>query len=598
MVGVSLIRLKMHMFSNMLSLGIHAIIATLVAFITAIVIMIANSYATTAKPPIIDGTWIVHLTLLTLIFALVFMSGEYALTSLSRLNSYQPISWLHNHLTFGKHASTIAISGSVILACWLPYIIQLFPGIIWFDTGDELAQYYGVAALDDPAGVISEHHPPFDTLIFGSFTDLGHLLFANYWAGLGIYTILQCLVASFELAWCTVALRRMGMHPALCYIMLAFFALFPALPIFFTSIVKDSLHMLFFIPWLTMFAQCVVSRLEPLRRRSFLTVFTVLSILSALTTKPGLYITVCCLALLPLIHSSRKTRVTSLLVCVITLVIASVVFPILAYPALHVRKSDANQMFVVPVQLMARAASDHPDGISAQERSVIDSFNVVSYQDMSKRYMPYIADPVIHLSLKDPSLAGQYTQVWLKVGQRYPRSYINGFLSLQSGWFSLRKTPSLGPMTPAETAKTPSGVRNQIVPQIENFNSWAFLHTPQFNDPPDNRQATARIAGLWQTVTHTPVLRILTYTALWTWILPMFIAYCCLRHGRTLRETLVHAPLYISLLLLLLNAISVPLKPTASRYMVWALIAVPLSLGLLNIQFNKRNSQHQSNVEA
>ncbi|WP_415454360.1 DUF6020 family protein [Bifidobacterium sp.] len=280
------------------------------------------------------------------------------------------------------------------------------------------------------------------------------------------------------------------------------------------------------------------------------------------------------------------------------LIITVVVFPFVAYPLLRVQTSDANQMFVVPVQMMARAASDHPHGVTVQERATIDAFNTVSYADMSERYMPYVADPVIHLELKNPSLAGEYMHVWFDLGQRYPNSYINGFLSLQSGWFSLRKTPTLMPMTPNELASDPTGVRNQIVPQIEDFKSAAFLHTRQFTSNTPHRSAVTRIAGVWDATVNMPLIRTLTYTALWTWILPMFIISCCCARRLRLQEVLVHAPLFMSLMLLLLNAISVPLKPTASRYMMWALVAVPVSIGLLHIQLDKRNHKHQGNVEA
>lgn len=62
--------------------------------------------------------------------------------------------------------------GAIIYACWSPLLVLLFPGVIWWDTRQQLLQYNGLPnALSD--GVITDHHPVLDTYLYGWFTDLG-----------------------------------------------------------------------------------------------------------------------------------------------------------------------------------------------------------------------------------------------------------------------------------------------------------------------------------------------------------------------------------------------------------------------------------------
>ena len=53
--------------------------------------------------------------------------------------------------------------GMRIFMLWLPYILLLYPGIMYWDTGDQVAQFFGISVFGQKPGQIWDHHPFFYT---------------------------------------------------------------------------------------------------------------------------------------------------------------------------------------------------------------------------------------------------------------------------------------------------------------------------------------------------------------------------------------------------------------------------------------------------
>ncbi|TPF84308.1 hypothetical protein BW07_05660 [Bifidobacterium sp. UTCIF-36] len=490
----------------------------------------------------------------------------------------------------------LLIYGAVIGICWMPVIIMMAPGTIWFDTGDQIAQFFGISAYGQPAGAISSHHPVLDMLVFGGAAWLGDTLTGNYQNGLIAYLAVQVAATILGLAAACLYVRHIGCGRAYGLMMLVFFSVFPAFPIFTMSIVKDSLHMVFLIPWLIMMAETVRTGLEALASRRFLAGLFVLSLGCALTTMTGLYITVLSLLALPVVAATRRRRLTALAAALGVTLLAVVIFPAAVAGPLKVAKEDSNQILVVPMQMTARYALDHPHDITPDERKAVDTVNHVPFDHMASRYNPYLADPIIQYSLRDANGVPDYATAWAQMGLRHPDSYLIAFASLESGWFSFLRTPQNSTAPAVSLASldrvADQAIGNQMDLQIFNAYSKPFRQMPAYAE---NRAGQSAAHAWWNAWRSLPIIRILTFTSVWTFVLPLFLVYCRLgraaasaasgmRDGRAVRR---HSwfpfavPLVWSLLSLLPNAISIPLKPTATRYMLWSLIMVPLLIGLL-----------------
>ncbi|MCH9275227.1 DUF6020 family protein [Bifidobacterium amazonense] len=578
---------------------------TVLCLICGVAVTGADDAATVATLGPFDARFAVR-SLGAALLLLVFLIGEGLMTAPARMDrggrdkpavyaafriAASPMLKRYRSLPF---AGRLLATSAVMLACWSPVIVMMYPGTIWYDTGDQIAQWYGIGAYGQPAGSISSHHPLLDTIVFGSLARLGDAFAGDYRSALAVYVIVQCVVMCAELSGVCLYVAHVGRPRAArvaAVALFAFFSLFPALAIFMMSIVKDSLHLLFLVPWLVMFAETVRTRLTVLRSPRFAVGFAALSVAAALTTMTGLYVTVLSLCCLPLMRAGWADRLRVAAVAAVTAVTAMVVFPTVARSVLDVTPEDQNQLLVVPMQMTARYALDHPDDVTDAERAAIDRVNHVPFSRMASRYNPYLADPIIQYSLRDPSGVGEYLRAWAAMGLRHPDSYANAFAALESGWVAVSRTP---------TDVTDRGIgldelrgiagratANRIRFQIANAISPPFSRMPRYRANPEGQSGVYALWGFWQS---TPVLRILTLTALWTFILPAFLLFRLLRHGRRGRRparpayaalpAVTGAPLVWSLLSLLPSAISIPLKPTASRYMLWALVVVPFMLAL------------------
>lgn len=636
----------------------------LVCLAGAIVVVMADNAATHADVGPFDLLFALRIILLFCLLAVVFAAGERlllarrdrsvrdtpsrctplraaihaaAIHAVIRAVADRALRWWRRRCVLGR----LFAAAALMAVCWTPYVIMLFPGTIWFDTGDQIAQFLGISAYGQPVGTISSHHPPLDTLVFGDVAWLGERLTGDYQNGLAVYVIVQLAATCMGLSAICLYARRVGAGRAAATAMFVFFAVFPAFPIFTMSIVKDTLHQVVLIPWLLMVVETARTRLAALRSVRWCAVLLCMSVLTAATTATGLYVVVLSLAALPFTSlktaqeqgkpqgSGIRLRLIAVLLTTATLIISAIGVPAAVRMVVPIAHEDANQTLVVPMQMTARWMLDHADEARAAERAVIDRVNEVPSAAMPYLYNPYLADPIIQYALRDPSADAvrDYLRVWAAQGARDPMPYVNAFASLESGWFSLRRTPLTNADKPFDLDMVrdaaPGAIGNQMLMQTWNpvshpfaaLNRWLDQQTdptpPYTFTPYANTGGQRAAAAVWDALCATPVVSALTYTAVWTFIAPLFLLFCVVggRRRRLLRcvsprrsdrgmsarddrgatrrpdaaawPWTAAMPLVWSLLALLPSAISVPLKPTATRYMLWALFMVPFYLCML-----------------
>ena len=95
----------------------------------------------------------------------------------------------------------------ILFVLHIPFLIAYFPGLMIYDTGSSIAQFYGIkthvvemSAI--PNAVLSNHHMIILTFVFGAFIKLGEL-FGSQSIGFFLFILLQlcffCCVSSYAL---------------------------------------------------------------------------------------------------------------------------------------------------------------------------------------------------------------------------------------------------------------------------------------------------------------------------------------------------------------------------------------------------------------
>lgn len=269
----------------------------------------------------------------------------------------------------------------IFLFAWLPYMLIRFPGNYDHDTITQLVQGYGYAP-------ISDHHPYFDTKLFYAFWRLGDL-FGNNSVSLFTYAVFQAICTAYCGASTISYFKQKGIDSRVRKALVVFFAGYPIIPLFTQTMMKDSLFGWVFLLFSLYYVKIIYSRAEVLKDKKELIVFILITLLSMLTKKTGMYVVILCM-LATLIYL-KKNRIRVLIAYMIPLILFIGLYNNVLLPALGVTKGGQQELFSVPSQQVGAIVKYHSSDLSEDDWNILSS---VYYdpQGMGEAYNPLLAD--------------------------------------------------------------------------------------------------------------------------------------------------------------------------------------------------------------
>lgn len=258
-----------------------------------------------------------------------------------------------------KHVMKLTV---LFFVCWIPYLIARFPGNIDFDTIWQLMGPYGLAPLID-------HHPWFDTVLFGTVWHLGDAASAHT-AVLLAYSLTQMALTAYSFALCVRYLERRGIPRWLKRVTKLFFALYPAIPLFAMSMTKEPLFSWIWIIALLYFAELVRTKGATLRQPVFCVGFCIAVCLIMLTKKSGAVIVFLTALALVVYCAHNRGRVAAAFVSCLALY--AIAWTGVLLPAWGVAPGEQEEALALPIQQVARVTLEHPNEIDDGEWAVLD----------------------------------------------------------------------------------------------------------------------------------------------------------------------------------------------------------------------------------
>lgn len=487
---------------------------------------------------------------------------------------------------FELNWQSVLTGAFIILLLWSPWIYLHHSGYLASDTYNQLLQWLGGDTSWQQRPGISDHHPVFTTLIYGVIFSSSKALTGQYQIGFVCFVIFKVIymsvLYSFMLNYAHKHWRVCKRYTALVLLVVGICPIFPTALL---TVVKDSLFLLFIIPWVFMYIEGIRTKWAVLKSIPFDLAFILLAVFSCLARQTSLIIIpVSLIAAICIRGVTPLRRIIALTAVFITLFSSVILFPALTDKPLRVVHEGSEQLFVVPLQLTARVAYDHGNEISHSDKQLITRLNSHSFEQMQKNYSPYFVDPVAQMRFNDSTALGPYLKLWVRQGLRYPDSYFNGFVSLHSGWFAYSKPPT--------NAIRGVGMHN-IVPHTATLYRRAQKATANtLRKGGDARKMLNLSEGkniettqyLWDIITtiQTP----LVFQAFWTWFLPMFIIYALVKRRRLYKHFVGLIPYFLSLLSLLAMSI------TLSRYLFAIVFLTPIiALFILGKSFTEESDK-------
>ncbi len=440
--------------------------------------------------------------------------------------------------------------------CWLPYLITYNPGLVNYDTVNQVLDFFdGVAAVpfgyvegqEEVTVLFNAHHPVFVTIIFGLFIKLGVAL-GKPALGLTIYIVCQMILAAFVFTYAYSELvevfkvKSRGLKTA--YI--GFFAFCPVIPYYVCIMLKNSLHSLIMVLFVVLFLKITFGGGELCKFQKVLWVVTAL--LLPLTQNTGIYLVV--LSLIPLViravRGKKKADIRLMGGALAGVIVMMLVISKVIYPVFNIFPGGNQEMLGTLFQQTGRYVRDYGDELTEEEIATISA--VVNYDVVRDGFQFETSDPIkatynLHVTRAEVL---KYIGLWVKQGFKHPDAYFRGVLPIFGQFFAFGYDFGIFDHIP-----TDEGIFSQInhVKEQDDYNM---------------------ITAWYEWTKKFPGLDIIFQHALYTLWIP---AYCIYRNKKCGRKGLVYIIPFV------VNVLFVIASPMGySRYALPLLFTSPLLL--------------------
>lgn len=338
----------------------------------------------------------------------------------------EPVKGISSFLAKGPSYTLCVI---LMLLCWLPALLSIWPGVFSYDAYDEWQQIVN--------GAITAHHPVLHVVALGGLVEGIHTLTGSYNLGIATYTILQMVIlANIFSVSIRLMQREQKVRSVWQWFALLFFCLSPVVQLFSICATKDILFagaQLLFFQYALIFYQNPESIFA---NKKYLVGLGLSAFFTMTLRNNGLYI-VLIVGILMLIRCFRKYRANFKKFAVLCLVVIAAygiyVGPI--YNILDVQKGGVQEMLSVPLQQMARVYRYEYDSLEQEDLELL--YEIVPQENIES-YRPTVADFVKsgfnQSAFKEHKL--EFFKLWIKWGVKHPLTYVNAFLvNTVDGWY-------------------------------------------------------------------------------------------------------------------------------------------------------------------
>ena len=323
----------------------------------------------------------------------------------------------------------IFLYAGIIFLCWLPVFLAFYPGAFVYDAGDELFQV--------ETRMFTTHHPLTHVLLLGGFVRAGKVFFNSYNIGIALYTLLQMLLLAGVFGYTVCYIKRKSDKPWLVWGTVAFYGLFPVIPMYAVCSSKDTIFTAAFLIVVIKMLQLMEEKEAFLASKGNIFVSIAAAVAMMLFRNNGMYAYVVWAALLGAIcvigKQNKKIYFKMLLIMLFSVVCFFGCSKILSWGT-KATQGGKQEIMTVPIQQMVRTFAYSPETYTQEEKEVL--FEIIPEKEM-QLYNARLSDLI--KSKFDNDTFNQdkmkYLQLWAKIGMRKPLAYLNAWLMTSYGYW-------------------------------------------------------------------------------------------------------------------------------------------------------------------
>lgn len=331
---------------------------------------------------------------------------------------------------FNKKYSFIILLLLILLA-WLIPLYALYPGNFAYDAGTQLRMV--------EFNVLTKYHPVIHTFFLYIPIVLGGRLFNSYDIGLLFHSIIQMLIMGSVFSYTLVYLYKKKFNPILLIIFLLLYMFLPTHSVFAISTTKDVIFSGLFNLVFICFYELSTNTDEFLSKKRNIIITIILLFLLFSFRNNMIYAFIVFIPFIVIILKKYYKKV--LLICISSIFLFSI-YDITLTKVFKVNNGPRIEMFGFVTQQFARVYNK--DDLSKDDKESIEKLYL---NDSLNNYNSHITDPVKSNFNSDELLNNKfkYLKLYVKLGFKYPLTYIDSIVDTTYGFYYLDETlPQLG----------------------------------------------------------------------------------------------------------------------------------------------------------
>ncbi len=327
---------------------------------------------------------------------------------------------------FSDNTKSIFFVVGILILSWSLYYIIFFPGVVTWDSYYQIEQGLRFVPLTD-------EHPFLHTLFQGFVISCGSKILGTINLGISVQSIIQMIFVAFVISYSLKTMAKYQIPPVVRIISLLFYSLHPLIGIYSVTLWKDIWLSTFILLYCSLLIDifCDSEKFFKSKLKVFLFMLTILFIM--LSKGTGIIYIV--LSFIPLYFKLQKKYFFKS--SIIYLLSFTVIFFIRVFlmPYLGIIKGHVREPMSVPIQQIARVVKEHGEDINDEQKIEINE--ILPFDRLPDLYSPTLSDNVKSefnekIFLSNPR---KYAKLWIKLGLRYPKTYIESFLCNSYGYW-------------------------------------------------------------------------------------------------------------------------------------------------------------------
>ena len=412
-----------------------------------------------------ENNWLLLVSVLFIvgIYFVVLYMFLYLRDTLTLKDNLSIFNCIHARLPVNSYSIKYFIFFTYLIM-YLFAFFAFYPAIFGYDGPVQIIQFF--------THTVSAHHPLIHTLFLGFCFKIGYFLFKDYNYGLALYALIQLITMTLIFTYITLWIHNRKVPHILQVGSFLFFALNPITIVLNVNTTKDTLFAGFFVLVyikLIDLMELIVKNDSAKISRKFCIKFLFLTIGMCLFRNQGYYL-LAFVSIFSFVLFWKTNKTVPMLLILCTIIGYFFMGPFLNI--INVPMGDAKEMFSIPMQQLAsvwNANESTPGLLTSEEKEKLET---LIPQESLLKYEPTSADnvkigfktDVFKNNLKD------YVKLYISLGLRYPKSYMQTFTNMVSSFWALDQYGSARPLLYSNSFDSP----DVNICKIESRSKFAF----------------------------------------------------------------------------------------------------------------------------